>query len=114
MIGDDIRIRVAGILNDQVSLSILAPHNVVIQGGKRISLKPDADYVSNGTELLTVIDLPLRESITIGDNTKITLTRIGKSYNHLVAKLGIEAPREIPVHRRSVYNAIQRESQATL
>ncbi len=47
------------------------------------------------------------ESIIIGDNVVITIVDIRGDK----VKLGIEAPREISVHRREVYEAIQRENR---
>jgi carbon storage regulator len=45
------------------------------------------------------------ESIMIGDNVVITIVDIRGDK----VRLGIQAPVEIPVHRREVYEAIQRE-----
>ena len=45
------------------------------------------------------------ESIVIGDNVEVTIVDIRGDK----VRLGITAPREIPVHRREVYEAIQRE-----
>jgi carbon storage regulator len=51
------------------------------------------------------------ESIIIGDNVVITVVDVRGDK----VKLGIEAPREISVHRREVYEAILKENrQATL
>ena len=47
------------------------------------------------------------ESIMIGDNVEITIVDVRGDK----VRLGITAPREIPVHRREVYEAIQREKQ---
>ncbi len=47
------------------------------------------------------------ESIIIGDNIVITIVDIRGDK----VKLGIEAPREISVHRQEVYEAIQRENR---
>ncbi len=47
------------------------------------------------------------ESIIIGDNIVVTLVDIRGDK----VRLGIQAPTEIPVHRREVYEAIQRENQ---
>ncbi len=41
----------------------------------------------------------------IGDNVEITIVDVRGDK----VRLGITAPREIPVHRREVYDAIQRE-----
>ncbi|MBA7610631.1 Carbon storage regulator [subsurface metagenome] len=45
------------------------------------------------------------ESIMIGDDVEITIVDI--RWNKV--RLGITAPKKIPVHRREVYEAIQRE-----
>lgn len=47
------------------------------------------------------------ESIVIGDNVIVTIVDVRGDK----VRLGIEAPREVPVHRREVYEAIQRENQ---
>jgi len=46
------------------------------------------------------------ESIIIADNIVITIVDIRGDK----VRLGIEAPKEIPVHRQEVYDAIQREN----
>ena len=46
------------------------------------------------------------ESIIIGDNIVITIVDIRGDK----VRLGIEAPKKIPVHRQEVYEAIQREN----
>jgi carbon storage regulator len=46
------------------------------------------------------------ESIVIGDNVIITIVDVRGDR----VRLGIEAPREVSVHRREVYDAIQREN----
>jgi len=45
------------------------------------------------------------ESIMIGDNVEITIVDVRGDK----VRLGITAPKEIPVHRMEVYEAIQRE-----
>lgn len=47
------------------------------------------------------------ESIIIGNNIVVTIVDIRGDK----VRLGIDAPTEIPVHRREVYEAIQRENQ---
>ena len=47
------------------------------------------------------------ESIMIGDNVQITIVDIRGDK----VRLGIIAPTEIPVHRKEVYDAIQRENR---
>ena len=48
------------------------------------------------------------ESIIIGDNIEVTIVDVRGDK----VRLGITAPKEIPVHRREVYEAIQREKAA--
>ncbi len=48
------------------------------------------------------------ESIVIGDNIIVTVVDIRGDK----VRLGIEAPKEIPVHRKEVYEAILREKEA--
>lgn len=45
------------------------------------------------------------ESIMIGDDVKITIVDVRGDK----VRLGITAPKEIPVHRMEIYEAIQRE-----
>ena len=47
------------------------------------------------------------ESIMIGDDVKITIVDVRGDK----VRLGITAPKEIPVHRMEVYEAIQREKK---
>ncbi len=47
------------------------------------------------------------ESIIIGDNVEVTIVDVRGDK----VRLGITAPNEIPVHRREVYEAIQREKK---
>ncbi|MEX0613009.1 MAG: carbon storage regulator CsrA [Pirellulales bacterium] len=47
------------------------------------------------------------ESIIIGDNIVVTVVDVRGDK----VRLGIEAPREVSVHRREIYEAIQRENQ---
>jgi len=47
------------------------------------------------------------ESIIIGDNIVITIVDVRGDK----VRLGIDAPREVSVHRREIYEAIQRENK---
>ena len=47
------------------------------------------------------------ESIIIGDNVVVTIVDVRGDK----VKLGIEAPQNVSVHRREVYEAIRRENQ---
>ena len=47
------------------------------------------------------------ESIMIGDDVEITIVDVRGDK----VRLGITAPKKIPVHRREIYDAIQREKR---
>ena len=59
---------------------------------------------------MLVLSRAVNEKIIItlpnGDLLKITIVELRRGK----VRLGIEAPREIPVHREEVYNAINREA----
>ena len=57
---------------------------------------------------MLVLTRKLGETITIGDHVKVTVVGIDKGQ----VRLGIEAPRNIVVHREEIYNAIQKEKSA--
>lgn len=50
------------------------------------------------------LTLKIGESIIIGDK-EITITVLGIKCRQV--KLGVDAPREIPVHREEIYNRIK-------
>ena len=56
---------------------------------------------------MLVLSRQIDESIMIGDDVEITIVDVRGDK----VRLGITAPREIPVHRREVYEAIQREKK---
>ncbi|MCL4171122.1 UNVERIFIED_CONTAM: hypothetical protein GTU68_030803 [Idotea baltica] len=60
---------------------------------------------------MLVLSRKKNESIVINDNIKIVVVEIRGDK----VRLGVEAPKEIPVHRREVYEAILRaqETEAT-
>lgn len=47
------------------------------------------------------------QQIMIGDDITVTLVRSGEGWAHI----GIDAPKEVPVHRLEVYEAIQRKKR---
>jgi carbon storage regulator len=55
---------------------------------------------------MLVLSRKKNESIIINDNIQIVVVEIRGDK----VRLGIEAPREVPVHRKEVYDAIQREN----
>ena len=56
---------------------------------------------------MLVLTRKKNESVIIGDNIVVTIVDIRGDK----VRMGIDAPTEIPVHRREVYEAIQREQR---
>lgn len=56
---------------------------------------------------MLILTRRLYESIMIGD--EVTLTILGVKGNQV--RIGIKAPRTIPVHRQEIYEKIEREMQ---
>ena len=56
---------------------------------------------------MLVLSRQKEQTIMIGDNIEITVVDIRGDK----VRLGITAPTEIPVHRKEVYEAIQRENK---
>jgi carbon storage regulator len=59
---------------------------------------------------MLVLSRKLNQSIVIGDNVHVVVVAIDRD----TVKLGIAAPREIPVHRAEVYEEIQRANRAAV
>ena len=57
---------------------------------------------------MLVLSRKKNESIVINDDITIVVVEIRGDK----VRLGIEAPKEVPVHRNEVYEAIQRSQQA--
>ena len=47
------------------------------------------------------------ETIIIGDNIRVTIVEVRGDK----VRIGIDAPRDVAVHRQEIYDAIQKEAQ---
>jgi carbon storage regulator len=57
---------------------------------------------------MLVLSRKLNETITIGADAAIRITVLTLTEDRV--RLGIDAPKEIPVHRQEIYEALQRDS----
>lgn len=56
---------------------------------------------------MLVLSRKINQSIMIGDDVRIVVVAVDRDQ----VKLGIEAPRSVPVHRSEVYEEIRRANQ---
>ena len=59
---------------------------------------------------MLVVTRKTDESLTISDNIEITVLEIGKDR----VKIGISAPKEVPIYRKEVYLQIQEANKASV
>ena len=57
---------------------------------------------------MLVLSRKLNQSIMVGDDVRIVVVAVDRDQ----VKLGIEAPRDISVHRSEIYEEIQRSNRA--
>ena len=57
---------------------------------------------------MLVLSRKLNQSIMVGDDVRIVVVAVDRDQ----VKLGIEAPRDISVHRSEIYEEIQRSNKA--
>lgn len=57
---------------------------------------------------MLVLSRKVNQSIMVGDNVRVVVVAVDRDQ----VKLGIEAPREIAVHRSEIYEEIQRSNQS--
>lgn len=56
---------------------------------------------------MLVLSRKINQAIMVGDNVRIVIVAVERDQ----VKIGIEAPRDIPVHRSEVYEEIQRANR---
>jgi carbon storage regulator len=57
---------------------------------------------------MLVLSRKINQSIMVGDNVRVVIVAVDRDQ----VKLGIEAPRDIAVHRSEVYEEIQRANRS--
>src|SRR6516165_10207003 len=84
-----------------------APTNGNLFSTRQWTVRPPHDGHQRGAAML-VLSRKKNESIIINDNITVTVIEIRGDK----VRLGIEAPKDVTVHRREVYEAIQNQARA--
>lgn len=124
-IGDSVEIEVFDVRGDKVRLAVRAPkdvsvHRREIYDALQREKGPANTEVTTGTGAKylhryvgrpspqgqgIVLSRQVDESIMIGDEVEVTVVDVRGD----TVRLGITFPKDIPIHRREIYDAIQRE-----
>jgi carbon storage regulator CsrA len=124
MIGDDVEVKITNIQKNNIEIQITHPKEVPVYPAEDYSLikKCKADQKDEKLERQVAaikkkwdnlnesrITRKLDESIRIGDDVEIVVIDIRFLESIFKARVGITAPKNISIHRREIYDAIQRE-----
>jgi carbon storage regulator len=110
IINDDITITVVDIRPDKVRLGVEAPREVPVHRGEAYEVGAPPKSTANDDNKpqrkpqMCVVPRRKNESIIINDDITIIVVDIREDK----VRLGIEVPKEVPCHRKEVYDAIQR------
>ncbi len=80
-------------------------HRFKAQGKGTKPLSSVWPSIKNRVHQVLILTRKLGETIAIGHDIKVTLLTI----NGNQARIGIEAPRDVPVHREEIYERISNE-----
>ncbi len=124
----EVQVSVAGFTSSAVRLRITAPRDIPVhrqevhERDRREKLEPadtvcDDDQGTKGNETRQshlVLSRRYDETIMIGDDIKVTVVDICWDIRGDQVRLGITAPRDIPIYREEVREAILRQKQPPL
>ena len=65
------------------------------------------DSVIHKEDFMLVLSRQSDETIIIGDNIRITIVEVRGDK----VRIGIDAPRDVAVHRQEIYDAIRRDAE---
>lgn len=103
MIGDDMTITITKIQGNRTRIKTQAPNHVPIWRSEITSTQARKPEARTKEATALVLTRESDQSINIGNDIVITVIQIRGDK----VRLGIQAPRDVPVHRHEVYEAIQ-------
>jgi len=71
------------------------------------SCRNQVDSVTHKEDFMLVLSRQSDETIIIGDNIRITIVEVRGDK----VRIGIDAPRDVAVHRQEIYDAIRRDAE---
>jgi carbon storage regulator len=77
--------------------------------GRSVASKDRSQVYFQRSETVLVLGRTVNQEIHIGDNIRIAVVSIRGG----IVKLGITAPRDVPVYRHEIYEAMKAEESAT-
>jgi carbon storage regulator len=104
MIGDEIRLQVSRVYDNEADLRFYVPSNMAVKLIKSLEGDPNTAFRTLGMDQRTRgVNLRRRQRVVIGDEILVTITYIRAG----IVRVGIDADRSIPVHRYEVYCDLQ-------
>lgn len=113
-IGDAVRLTIRAKLRAHVTVSLVAPADLTITDDADVLMKPAWHRRCRKRYLIAML---AGDSLRIGDEIVVCFGRhaiggwLGLARGRQI-RVGIDAPREIPVHREEIYQLIQRGEPA--
>lgn len=110
-IGDGVRLTILSKLRAHLTVALAVPTNVAITDDTDMPVSPVRRRHRRGKRYL--IPVMVGDSLRIGDEVVVSfgdgpfVGYLGLARGRQV-RIGIDAPREVPVHREEVYQRIQR------
>lgn len=114
-IGDGVRLTILSKLRAHLTVALAVPSNVAITDDTNMAVKPVRRRHRRGKRYL--IAIMVGDSLRIGDEVVVFFgDGVFGGWQSLMCgqqlRVGIDAPREIPVHREEIYQRIQRGEPA--
>lgn len=116
-IGDGVRLTIRSKLRGHLTIAVAAPSNLPITDDKDTSVKPVRRRHRRGKRYL--IAMMIGESLRIGEKIVVSIGGdasdgwLGLACGRQV-RVGIDAPREVTVHREEVYYQIRDEKRTLI